>query len=70
LIVLAKIADHLGLETEFSVATVAGAFLSLHVSGRRADRCFRLEHPMPLDTIRAALDAYYNQDRAQKSQLG
>jgi hypothetical protein len=52
---LARLAGRLGLETEFSAATVAGAFLLLHVSGRRADACFRLEHPSPLDTIRAAL---------------
>ena len=53
---LAGLAGLLGLETEFSIATIAGAFLSLHVSGCRADTCFRLEHPRPLDTVRAALD--------------
>ena len=52
---LASLAERLGLETEFSIATIAGAFLSLHVSGRRADTCFRLEHPRPLDTVRSAL---------------
>jgi dihydroflavonol-4-reductase len=55
LMLLARLAGRLGLETEFSVATVAGGFLRLHVSGRRADACFRLEHPSPLDTVRAAL---------------
>jgi hypothetical protein len=55
LMLLATLVDLAGTETEFSRATVAGAFLSLHVSGRRADSCFRLEHPTPLETIRAAL---------------
>jgi dihydroflavonol-4-reductase len=55
LMLLARLAGRLGLETQFSVTTVAGAYLSLHVSGRRADACFRLEHPGPLDTVRAAL---------------
>jgi dihydroflavonol-4-reductase len=55
LMLLARLAGRLGLQTEFSTATVAGGFLSLHVSGRRGDACFRLEHPRPLDTIRAAL---------------
>jgi dihydroflavonol-4-reductase len=55
LMLLARSVERLALETEFSAATVAGAFLPLHVSGHRADTCFRLEHPTPLETIRAAL---------------
>jgi dihydroflavonol-4-reductase len=55
LMLLARLAGLLGVPTEFSATTVAGGFLSLHVSGRRADACFRLEHPSPLDTIRAAI---------------
>jgi dihydroflavonol-4-reductase len=57
LMLLAGLAGFFRLETEFSVTSVAGAFLSLHVSGRRADSCFRLEHPRALDTVRAALDS-------------
>jgi dihydroflavonol-4-reductase len=41
---------------ELSATTVAGGFLSLHVSGRRADDCFGLEHPSALQTIRSALN--------------
>jgi dihydroflavonol-4-reductase len=55
LMLLASLAGRLGLQTEFSATTVAGGFLSLHVSGRRADAFFRLEHPAALDTVRAAL---------------
>jgi dihydroflavonol-4-reductase len=51
----AALAELLGLETEFSRATVAGGFLPLHVSGARADACYRLDHPDPQDTVRAAL---------------
>ena len=56
LMFLAGLAGVLRLVTEFSVASVAGAYLSLHISGCQADKCFRLEHPRPLDTVRAALD--------------
>jgi dihydroflavonol-4-reductase len=48
--------ERLGLGSELSAATVAGGFLRLHVSGRRADACFGLLHPPPLESIRAALD--------------
>jgi dihydroflavonol-4-reductase len=61
LMLLASLTGLLGLETEFSVASVSGAFLSLHVSGLRADRCFRLEHPRPLETVRAALDSRHHE---------
>ncbi len=54
---LARLADLFGLESEFSAATVAGGFLTLHVSGRRADACFGLQHPEPLDIIRSAFDS-------------
>lgn len=40
---------------EFSSTTVAGGFLALHVSGLCGDRCFGLNHPPPLDSIRSAL---------------
>jgi dihydroflavonol-4-reductase len=53
----AALLDRLGLATEFTAATVAGGFLPLHVSGRRADACFRLVHPLAMETIRTALDA-------------
>lgn len=57
LILLARLIEGLRLEAEFSVATVSGGFLALHVSGRRADACFRLQHPAPLCTIRSALES-------------
>ena len=50
----AALVNGLGLSTEFSPTTVSGGFLALHVSGRRADRCFGLEHPHPLESIRSA----------------
>ena len=40
---------------EFSGTTVAGGFLQLHVSGNRADNCFGLVHPHPLESIRWSL---------------
>ena len=52
---VAGLLDHLGLTTEFSAATVAGGFLELHVSGNRADDCFGLVHPPPVETIYSAL---------------
>ncbi|MGC8643110.1 MAG: NAD-dependent epimerase/dehydratase family protein [Isosphaeraceae bacterium] len=51
----AALVNCLGLSTEFSPTTVSGGFLALHVSGRRADGCFGLEHPSPLESIRSAL---------------
>jgi hypothetical protein len=43
-----------GLSAELSSTTVAGGFLSLHVSGARADVCFGLEHPSARETIGVA----------------
>jgi dihydroflavonol-4-reductase len=52
----ATLFGRLGLCTEFSGTTVSGGFLQLHVSGRRADACFELEHPPPLESVRSALE--------------
>jgi dihydroflavonol-4-reductase len=52
---LADLLDRLGLGSELSGTTVAGGFLRLHVSGNRADLCFRLEHPAADKTIRSSL---------------
>jgi dihydroflavonol-4-reductase len=52
---------------ELSGTTVAGGFLSLHVSGKRGNQCFGLEHPPALDTIRSALIASVNPDSAMQS---
>ncbi len=52
---LANLLDRLGLGAEFSATTVAGGFLRLHVAGKRADDCFRLVHPLPLESIRSVL---------------
>jgi dihydroflavonol-4-reductase len=51
----ANLADRLNPRAELSGTTVAGGFLRLHVSGRRADGCFGLEHPPALETVRSAL---------------
>ncbi len=40
---------------EVSAATVAGGFLSLHVSGARADTTFSLQHPPVRESIEMAL---------------
>ena len=53
---IANLLERLGLRNELSGTTVAGGFLHLHVSGNRADACFGLVHPPPLETVRAALD--------------
>ncbi|WP_165219847.1 NAD-dependent epimerase/dehydratase family protein [Aquisphaera insulae] len=45
----------LGRNDELSATTVAGGFLKLHVTGRRADACFGLVHPPAIETIRAAM---------------
>jgi dihydroflavonol-4-reductase len=47
--------DRLRLAKEVSATTVAGGYLRLHVSGRKADECFGLVHPPPIESIRAAL---------------
>jgi dihydroflavonol-4-reductase len=52
---IAVLWDRLGLGAELSGTSVAGGFLRLHVSGHRADHCFGLTHPPPLESIRAAL---------------
>ena len=53
---IANLLERLGLRNELSGTTVAGGFLHLHVSGNRADACFGLVHPPPLETVRAVLD--------------
>ena len=53
---VASLLEPLGLGTELSGTTVAGGFLRLHVSGNRADVCFGLVHPPPLESIRSSLD--------------
>ncbi len=40
---------------DLSRQLVAGAFLRLHVDGRRADACFGLEHPPAAESIAASL---------------
>ena len=47
-----------------SSAVVSGAFLRLHVSGRRADAAFGLVHPEPIGSIRAALEDARRSGRA------
>jgi nucleoside-diphosphate-sugar epimerase len=49
--VMATLWECLGLASEFSRATVAGGFLRLHVSGRKADQTLRLVHPSARETI-------------------
>jgi dihydroflavonol-4-reductase len=49
--VMAALWECLGLAGEFSRATVAGGFLRLHVSGRKADQTLRLVHPSARETI-------------------
>ena len=44
-----------GRSIEVSAATIAGGFLSLHVSGQRADRVFGLVHPDPRESVELAL---------------
>jgi len=53
---LAFLCERWGIGGEFSVAAVGGGFLSLHVTGRRADACYGLVHPEAEETIRSALD--------------
>jgi dihydroflavonol-4-reductase len=55
--VLANLLDRPGLGTELSGTTVAGGFLRLYVSGRRADICFGLENPSADKTIRSSLSS-------------
>jgi dihydroflavonol-4-reductase len=50
----ASLLDRLNPQGELSGTTVAGGFLSLHVSGQRGDTCFGLEHPTALETVRSA----------------
>jgi dihydroflavonol-4-reductase len=52
----AGLVDLISPHAELSRSTVAGGFLSLHVSGRRADECFGLEHPMARQTVRSAFE--------------
>ncbi|MGO8903289.1 MAG: NAD-dependent epimerase/dehydratase family protein [Isosphaeraceae bacterium] len=52
---VASLLERLGPGTELSGTTVAGGFLRLHVSGNRADVCFGLVHPPPLESIRSSL---------------
>jgi dihydroflavonol-4-reductase len=49
---------------DFSAASMAGAFLRLHVRGDRADSAFGLTHPDPSESIRAALVDAREQGRA------
>ena len=44
-----------GLLGERTAAAVAGGFLHLRVSGRRADAAFGLQHPEPLESVRDTL---------------
>jgi dihydroflavonol-4-reductase len=57
---MVNLLEPLGVRYELSGTTVAGGFLRLHVSGNRADTCFRLMHPPAQESIRAILDC---QDR-------
>ncbi len=50
----ASLLDLVNPRTELSRTTVAGGFLNLHVTGRRADACFGLEHPPAIDSVRSA----------------
>jgi dihydroflavonol-4-reductase len=53
----ASLFDYLNPGAELSGTTIGGGFLCLHVSGKRGDACFGLEHPPPLDSVRSALDS-------------
>jgi dihydroflavonol-4-reductase len=66
---LAAVAGHLdrwtgGRLADFSAAAVAGAFLRLHATGRRADSAFGLAHPDPLTSIAEALSDHWRSGRA------
>jgi dihydroflavonol-4-reductase len=52
---LANLIERMRLTKEISATTVAGGYLRLYVSGRKADECFRLVHPPPIESIRAVL---------------
>lgn len=52
---VASLIDRLRIAKEISATTVAGGYLRLHVRGRKADECFGLVHPPPIETIQAAL---------------
>ena len=43
------------MDPRLSRQLVAGAFLRLHVDGRRADVCFGLHHPPAAESIAASL---------------
>lgn len=69
--VAADLVDRLarGRVSEFSRASVAGAFLRLHVEGRRADEAFGLRHPPPIETIYLALADARRSGRAPRMRL-
>jgi len=51
----AKLIERLSPSQEISATTVAGGYLHLHVSGRKADERFGLVHPPGIETIRSCL---------------
>ncbi len=53
----AGMVERMSVGGEASATTVAGGFLRLHVSGARADACFHLVHPPPIETIRTVLES-------------
>jgi dihydroflavonol-4-reductase len=52
---VASLIERSRLAQEISATTVAGGYLRLYVSGLKADECFGLVHPPPIESIRAAL---------------
>jgi dihydroflavonol-4-reductase len=54
-----------GLLGEISGASAAAGFITMHVSGARADERFGLLHPDPLVSIRSALDDHRRAGRAR-----
>ena len=51
----ASLFERIAPSSEISATTVAGGYLHLHVSGKKADECFGLTHPPGIETIRSAL---------------
>jgi hypothetical protein len=54
---------------EISSAAVAGGFLRLHASGKRADVAFGLEHPSPIASVYDALEYARRQGLAPRITL-
>lgn len=52
----ATLFERMAPSSEISATTVAGGYLHLHISGKKADECFDLIHPPGVETIRSALN--------------